>query len=182
MIQGVAFNVTHFESRITHLLYTAINTTEYGYVSQCLGFTAHTSGIANSKWVPLNAARCHSPYGMTLNEHPTCCIPRPTSLSVWCHSVALQFTGPYCIRLFFYGSIWKLKFLLTPSLTLTALKMQFVRGLRMLRRTQQYPDCHGGNLQNVVLKTWGFFWGGGGGESKKQKQLTAFSCFWCGVQ
>ena len=28
-----------------------------------------------------------------------------------------------------------LKFLLTPSLTLTALKMQFVRRLRMLRRT-----------------------------------------------
>jgi hypothetical protein len=26
-IQGAAFNVTHFESRITHLLYTAINTT-----------------------------------------------------------------------------------------------------------------------------------------------------------
>ena len=38
-IQGAAFNVTHFESRITHLLYTAINTTEHGQVSQCLGFT-----------------------------------------------------------------------------------------------------------------------------------------------
>ena len=32
-IQGAAFNVTHFESRITHLLYTAINTTEHGQVS-----------------------------------------------------------------------------------------------------------------------------------------------------
>jgi len=29
-VQGAAFNVTHFESRITHLLYTAINTTEHG--------------------------------------------------------------------------------------------------------------------------------------------------------
>jgi hypothetical protein len=29
-LKGVAFNVTHFESRITHLLYTAINTTEHG--------------------------------------------------------------------------------------------------------------------------------------------------------
>ena len=38
-IQGAAFNVTHFESRITHLLYTAINTTEHGQLSQCLGFT-----------------------------------------------------------------------------------------------------------------------------------------------
>ena len=38
-LQGVSFNVTHFESRITHLLHTAINTTEHGQVSQCLGFT-----------------------------------------------------------------------------------------------------------------------------------------------
>ena len=30
IIQGAAFNVTHFESRITHLLYTAINTIEHG--------------------------------------------------------------------------------------------------------------------------------------------------------
>jgi hypothetical protein len=29
-LQGAAFNVTHFESRITHLLYTAINATEHG--------------------------------------------------------------------------------------------------------------------------------------------------------
>ena len=39
LLQGAAFNVTRFESRITHLLYTAINTTEHGQVSQCLGFT-----------------------------------------------------------------------------------------------------------------------------------------------
>jgi hypothetical protein len=30
LLQGVAFNVTHFESRITQLLHTAINTTEHG--------------------------------------------------------------------------------------------------------------------------------------------------------
>ena len=30
ILQGAAFNVTHFECRITHLLYTAINTTEHG--------------------------------------------------------------------------------------------------------------------------------------------------------
>jgi hypothetical protein len=29
-VQGPAFNVTHFESRITHLLYTARNTAEHG--------------------------------------------------------------------------------------------------------------------------------------------------------
>ena len=45
-VQGAAFNVTHFESRITHLLHTAINTTEHGQVSQCLGFTKNlTSSI-----------------------------------------------------------------------------------------------------------------------------------------
>ena len=38
-VQGAAFNVTHLKRRITHLLYTAINTTEHGQVSQCLGFT-----------------------------------------------------------------------------------------------------------------------------------------------
>jgi hypothetical protein len=38
-LEGAAFNVTHLESRITHLLYTAINTTEHGQVSQRLGFT-----------------------------------------------------------------------------------------------------------------------------------------------
>ena len=45
-VQGAAFNVAHFECRITHLLYTAINTTEHGQVSQCLGFTkSFTSSI-----------------------------------------------------------------------------------------------------------------------------------------
>ena len=38
-LQSAAFNVTNFESRITHLLYTAINTTEHGQVSKCLEFT-----------------------------------------------------------------------------------------------------------------------------------------------
>ena len=39
LTQGATFNITHFESKITHLLYTAINTTEHGQISQCLGFT-----------------------------------------------------------------------------------------------------------------------------------------------
>ena len=38
-VQGAAFNVTHFESRVTHLLYTTINTTEQSQVSHCLGIT-----------------------------------------------------------------------------------------------------------------------------------------------
>jgi hypothetical protein len=53
---------------------------------------------------------------------------------MYTHSVALQFTGHYCSRLFYEG-ILKLKFLLTPSLTLTALKMQSVSRLRTSRRT-----------------------------------------------
>jgi len=44
-LQGAAFNVTHFESRTTHLLYTAINTTEHGQVSQCLGFTKSLTSL-----------------------------------------------------------------------------------------------------------------------------------------
>ena len=32
-LQGAAFNVTHFKSRIAYLFYTAINTTEHGQVS-----------------------------------------------------------------------------------------------------------------------------------------------------
>ena len=39
ILQSAEFNVTHFESRITHLLHTAINTTEHGQVTQCLRFT-----------------------------------------------------------------------------------------------------------------------------------------------
>ena len=38
-VQVAVFNVTPFEIRITHLLYTATNTTEHGQLSQCLGFT-----------------------------------------------------------------------------------------------------------------------------------------------
>jgi hypothetical protein len=44
-IQGPAFNVTHFESTITQLPYTAINTTEHGLVSQCIGFTKKASRL-----------------------------------------------------------------------------------------------------------------------------------------
>jgi hypothetical protein len=61
-------------------------------------------------------------------------IPRATSLSVWWHSVALQFTGPYCSRLFLWGYLKAQVF--THTLTdINSLKMQFVRRLRMLRRT-----------------------------------------------
>jgi hypothetical protein len=47
-VQDAAFNVTNFESRITHLLYTAVNTTEHGQVSQCLGFTKKKKSLASS--------------------------------------------------------------------------------------------------------------------------------------
>jgi hypothetical protein len=44
-------------------------------------------------------------------------------------------------------------------------------------RWQQCLDCHGGHLQDVVLKTWGFF-----GESNTLAYLTVFSCIYCCVQ
>jgi hypothetical protein len=40
---------------------------------------------------------------------------------------------------------------------INSIKMQFLRRLRMLRRTQQCLHCPGGHLLDVVLKTWGFF-------------------------
>jgi hypothetical protein len=59
------------------------------------------------------------------------------------------------MQLNFYGGIWKPKFLLTPSLTLTALKMQFFRRLRMLRRTHYVASWpvylgHGSNALIVM--------------------------------
>ena len=96
-----------------------------------------------------------------------------TRRTVSCVTFAISWRIAFFFRAVnvFMGDIWKLKFLLTPSLTLTALKMQFARRLRMLRRTllhhvmaivpgrwQQCLDCHGGHLQDVVLKTCGFLW------------------------
>ena len=103
----------------------------------------------------------------------------------------VTFSGPPIHRTllqqtFFYGGIWKLKFLLTLSLTLTALKMQFVRRLRMLRRTLYVASWqvylgYGSNslivMEDIVLKTWGIL-----GGSKRLTYLTAFSCIYCCVQ
>ena len=44
-------------------------------------------------------------------------------------------------------------------------------------RWQQCLDCHGGHLQEVVLKTWGFLC-----ESKTLTYLTVFSFIYCCVQ
>jgi hypothetical protein len=114
--QSAAFKVTHFKST-QYIVHS--NKQNWTRLSKSVSWIHNTqNSIANSKWVTLNAARCYSPHGTTLNQHPTCSIPLTSSLSVWWHSMALQFTGPYCNRLF-YGNIWKLKFLLTTSLTLT---------------------------------------------------------------
>ena len=61
----------------------------------------------------VSAGRCHSPNGTTLNERPTCCFPRATSLPVWWKPVALQFIGPYCSRLF-YGVFERTSFYSQP--------------------------------------------------------------------
>jgi len=90
---------------------------------------------------------------------------------------------------FFYRGIWKLKFLLTPSLTLTALKMQFVRRLRLLRRTLYVASwqVYLGDGSNALIvmedisKT--LYWRREAFcESKTLTYLTVFSCIYCCVQ
>ena len=93
------------------------------------------------------------------------------------------------LQLTFYGGIWKLKFLLTPSLTLTALKMQFVRRLRMLRRTLFVTSWQvylgdGSNaliVMDDISKT--LYWRREAFcESKTLTDLTLFSCIYFCVQ
>ena len=77
-IQGVAFNVTHFESRITHLLYTAINTTEHGLVSQCLGFTKkklHVFNTTSWRCPPWQSRHCcHLPGTLAMTRRRVSCV------------------------------------------------------------------------------------------------------------
>jgi hypothetical protein len=120
------------------------------------GATAHTA------WLSMN----------------TLCAAFPGPLLSWFGDIHWPSNSPDLTAAdFFLWGYLKAQFLLTPSLTLTALKMQFLRRLRMLRRTQQCLDCHGGQLQDVVLKTWGFFY-----ESKTLTYLTVFRCIYCCVQ
>jgi hypothetical protein len=78
--------------------------------------------------------------------------------------VALQFTGPYCSRLFLWGYLKAQVF--THTLTdINSLKnticQEIVNVTDTLRRVmasvpgrwQQCLDCHGGHLQDIVLKT-----------------------------
>ena len=90
---------------------------------------------------------------------------------------------------YFYGGIWKLKFLLTPSLTLTALKMQFIRRLRMLRRTLYVASwqVYMGDGSNALIvmedisKT--LYWRREAFcESKILTYLTVFTFIYCCVQ
>jgi len=84
---------------------------------------------------------------------------------------------------FFYGDIWKLKFLLKPSLTLTALKMQFDRRLRMLHRTQVYlgDDSNALIVMEDISKV--LYWRHEAFcESKTLTYLTVFSCIYCCIQ
>ena len=117
----------------------------------------------------VSAGRCHSPYGTTLNEHPTFCIPPTTSLSVWWHSLALQFTGPYCSWLFFLWGYLKAQVFTHTLPDINSLKNAIRQEMAnvtqdTLRRVMasvpgrwQQCVCHGGRLQDV-LKTWGFLW------------------------
>ena len=88
-----------------------------------------------------------------------------------CVTIAISWRIAYLRLLMFLWGIWKLKLLLTPSLTLTAFKMELVRRLRMLRRTlyaaswQVYLGDGSSALivtedisKTLYWKTWGFLW------------------------
>jgi len=225
VLQGAAFHVTHFESRITHVLYTAINTTEHGQVSQCLGFTKSlTSSIQrlgdvlyDDVSVTVNA-KCYNhmlenfflPEMRRRNWNmATAWFQQDGATAhtarLWMNTLRAAFAGRLLYRFgdiqwpsnspdltaadFFYGGIWKLRFILTPSLTLTALKMQFVRRLRMLRRTLYVASwqVYLGDGSNALIvmedisKT--LYWRREAFcESKTLAYLTVFSCIYCCIQ
>ena len=96
VIQGSAFNVTNFKSRITHLLYTAINTTEHGQVNQCLGFTKKPH-VFNMSWrcPPWQSRHCCHLQG-TLAM---------TRRSVSCVTFAISWQIAF-LRLLISGRVW----------------------------------------------------------------------------
>ena len=76
-LQGAAFNITHFESRITRLLYTAINTTEHGHVSHCLVFTKSPKVFNTTSWrCPPRQSRhcCHLPGTLPMTQCSVSCV------------------------------------------------------------------------------------------------------------
>ena len=155
-----------------------------------------TPNVITTCWKPFSYPRWNVATGIwrergfstNLNEHLTCCIPRATSLSVWWHSVAPQFTGTYCSWHFLWGYL-KAQVLLTPSLTLTALNMQFVRRLQMLCRTLYVTSwqVYLGDGSNALIVMEGIsktlYWRCEAFcKSKTLTYLTVFSCIYCCVQ
>jgi hypothetical protein len=117
----------------------------------------------------VSAGRCHSPYGTTLGEHPTCYIPRAISLRL------VTFSGPPIhwtllhLTFFLWGYLEAQVFThnLPESNSIKNAIRQEIANVtqgnlhRVMSsvpgRWQQCLDCHGGHLQDVVLKTWGFY-------------------------
>ena len=135
---SAAFNVTHFESRITDLLYTAINTTEHVQVSQCLGFTK--SLISSTQRL-----------GDILHDNQgIAAISQVSVLRNICNLLTKCIFKAVNIR----ESVSKnLGFQIPPQKTIIALKMQFVRRLQMLRRTHYvaFWQVHLGDGSNSFI-------------------------------
>ena len=138
------------------------------------------------RWILHHDLRFH-PYKLQIVQELTAAQKRCASVVAnrWCTRTLTSNSPDLTAADFFYGGIWKLKFLLTPSLTLTALKMQFVRRLRMLRRTHYVASwqVYLGDGSNALIvmedisKT--LYWRR---ESKTLTYLTVFSCIYCCVQ
>ena len=112
-----------------------------------------------------------------------------TRRSVSCVTFAISWRIAFLRLSMFYVGVWKLKFLFTPSLTLTASKMQFVRRLRLLRRTLYVASWQvylgDGSIAFIVMEDISktFYWRREPScESKTLTYLTVFSCIYCCVQ
>ena len=140
--QGVAFNFTRFESRITYLLYTAINTTEHVWASQCLGFTKQASylqyNILKVSYMTIEGIRAISQAHLPWRDAGSCV----TS------AISCQFAF---LRLLKSGWVWvKTWAFKYPHKKVCCSKVQWIEGpLFVTKPTEKLPgEC----------STWGVHW------------------------
>jgi hypothetical protein len=94
----------------------------YSYIHYC----SYTFSLSCLCLVHTQSAAFNVTHSEKVSQHVV------KTFGVHCHrDIQWPSNSPELIAADFLWGIWKLKFLLTPSLTLTALKMQFVRRLRM---------------------------------------------------
>ena len=158
-----AFNVTHFESRITHFLYTAIN---YNWTrsSKSVSWIHKKPRVfSTTSWrCPPWQSRhcCHLPGTLVM-----------TRRSVSCVTLIISWRSAF-LRLLMSGRVWvKTELSNTPIKNVNSLKNAIRQEIANVTlgtlhsvmasvpgSWQQCLNCHGEHLQNVVLKTWAFLW------------------------